>query len=31
VDGKRIEPNVSVPLYDGVQIRFGRISMVFKL
>jgi pSer/pThr/pTyr-binding forkhead associated (FHA) protein len=31
VDGKRIEPNVAVPLYDGVQIRFGRISMVFKL
>lgn len=31
VDGKRLEPNVLVPVEDGTQIQFGRIAMQLKL
>jgi pSer/pThr/pTyr-binding forkhead associated (FHA) protein len=30
VNGKRLEPNVPTPIKDGAQIRFGRVSTIFK-
>ncbi len=29
VDGTRIEPNTPTPIYDGTQIHFGRVAVVF--
>jgi pSer/pThr/pTyr-binding forkhead associated (FHA) protein len=31
VDGTRLEPNVAMPLRDGMRIQFGRIAAIFHL
>ncbi|HEU5102047.1 MAG TPA: FHA domain-containing protein, partial [Roseiflexaceae bacterium] len=31
VDGAKIEPNVAVPLKDGMRLQFGRVAMTFRI